>query len=132
MTKHFVTFYGPGTFFDESETREIASWNVKLAQVMAKGVKLRYGARPFGFQFSTRTRSEQDFDSRQSKQSPMYYLNGIVETLDDVKRRNSPDEKILRSNMKGNGWHRIVRNDPKSKVKNWAWCKPLNDDDVVL
>ena len=127
IEKHFVTFYSPGTFVAESSEKPIDSWNVQAAIKMARKIKERYGATPYGFKFSTRMRGDSDLDSHISKESPMYYLGGRVETLEDVEARNDPKEEILCSNMRGNGWKRIVVND-----NSWRWTQPLNDDDVVL
>jgi len=57
----------------------------------------------------------------------MYYLGGKIETLAQVEARNDPSEHILRSNMRCNGWKRIIVND-----NSWRFTAPLNDDDVVL
>ena len=54
MQRHFVTFYSPGTIVAETTTREIDSWNVDDAVAMSRFIQERYGARPYGFRFSTR------------------------------------------------------------------------------
>lgn len=54
MEKHFVIFYSPGTFVHETTEKEIAAWNTQAAMDMARGIKERYGATPYGFQFITR------------------------------------------------------------------------------
>jgi len=127
IEKHFVTFYSPGTFFDEATTKEIGSWDVKEATEMARSVKERYGATPFGFQFSTRARGPRDLDSKTVKTSPMYYLGGKIETRSEVFKRNAPNEEILRSNMRSNKISRIIVN-----TNSWKVVKPLNKGDVVL
>ena len=127
MTKHFVTFYSPGTFMAEATTKEIASWDIKKAQRMAKSITERYGARPYAFRFTTRVRGPKDFESKQKKQSHLYYIGCKVETLAEVKARNDPKEAILISNMEGNKWDKIVRT-----VEGWRWTQPLHKGDVVL
>ncbi len=127
IEKHFVTFYSPGTFVAEANVEEIDSWDVDEAQRRAKKVKQRYGAIPYCFQFSTRTRGPDDLDSHVSKKSPMYFINCKVETLAEVEARNDPNEAILRSNMRGNNWDRIA-----ITVKGWKWMQPVGPDDVVL
>jgi hypothetical protein len=124
MEKHFVTFYSPGTFVSETSEKSIDSWNVETAKNMARKIKERYSATPFGFQFSTRTRGENELDSHVSKTSPMYYLGGKVETLDEVKARATDKDRILISNMEGNGWNRIITNNNSWRI--------LYDKDVVL
>ena len=127
MKAHFVTFFSPGTFLAESTTKPIHSWNVDEAVKMSRTIKERYGALPYGFQFSTRTRGVNDLDSKVDKKSHMYYLGGRIETLKEVEARNDPKEEILRDNMRCNGYDRIVVND-----NSWRWTQPFNKGDVVL
>lgn len=127
MKKHFVTFYSPGTFFNEQSTLEIDEWDVDKAVDMAHDVVERYDAKPYGFQFTTRERGPEDFDSKETKRSNMYYLGGQIKTLAEVKAENNPDNKILISNMECNGWNKIIIN-----TNSWRYTAPLNKDDVVL
>lgn len=127
MEKHFVTFYSPGTFVAETTEKPIDSWDVKEAQRMAKSITERYGATPYAFQFTTRGRGPDDLDSKVTKRSGMHYMHGKVETLAEIEARNDPSEAILRSNMRGNGWDRVVTN-----TKGYRWTQPLGKDDVVL
>ena len=127
MKKHYVTFYSPGTLVAEQTTKEIDSWDTDKAIEMAKGIQERHGAIPYGFIFTTRERSEADFDSKQTEHSGMYYLGGKVFTLEDIKARNNPDDHILISNMQNNGYDRVVENN-----NSWRWTQPLNESDVVL
>jgi hypothetical protein len=93
MKKHFVTFYSPGTFVAETSAKDIGSWNVDDAVAMSAMIEERHGARPYGFRFTTRERGDDDFDSKETAQSPMYYLGGKVETLEEVEARNDPEEQ---------------------------------------
>lgn len=125
--KHFVTFYSPGTFVAEESERPIDSWDVEAAKQMARGIKERYGAVPYGFQFTTRSRGPKDLDSKETAKSPLYYLGGTVETLEQVKARATEKDRILVSNMEGNRFDRIITN-----TNSWRWTQPLNPTDVVL
>ena len=127
MKQHFVTFFSPGTFVAESTIQPIASWDTKLAIKMARKIKERHGATPYGFRFSTRSRTNQDLDSKVSKTSCMYFLGGKVETLEELEARNDPHEDILRSNMLCNNWNKIVIN-----TNSWKWAQPLKEGDIVL
>ena len=127
MQAHFVTFYSPGTFVAETNELPIDSWDVKKAMKMAHGITQRYNATPYGFQFSTRERADDELDSKVAKKSPLYYLGGKVETLEEVKARATDKDRILIQNMECNGWDRIITND-----NSWRWTQPLKDDDVVL
>lgn len=127
MERHFVTFYSPGTFVAEQTTRQIDSWNIELAQAMAREIKERYDAVPYGFRFTTRTREDDDFDSKETDRSGMYYINCRVMTLVDLEERNNPNEEILRSNMRSNDWDAVV-----ITAEGWKWTQPLHPDDTVL
>lgn len=127
MKAHFVTFYSPGTFVAEETTKPIESWDVDKAKKIAVGVSERYGAVPYGFQFTTRTREDSELDSRVTETSPMYFLGGKVETLAQVKARATYKDSSLVANMEGNGYDRIITND-----NSWRWTQPFRPDDVVL
>jgi hypothetical protein len=127
MKKHYVTFSSPGTFISEQTTKPIDSWDVDLAVEMSKEIKERHGALPYGFHFSTRKRGFKDMDSKEVKRSNMYFLGGKVLTLADVETQNDPSNKVLISNMKINGWDRVIENN-----NSWKITLPLNDDDVIL
>jgi len=127
MEKHFVTFYSPGTFFAETDSKPIDSWDVEKAKKMARDILQRYNAKPYGFRFSTRSRKDSELDSKETKTSPMYFLGGKVETLAQVKKRNDPKDSILISNMEGNGYKRIITN-----CNSWKVTQPFEKDDVVL
>ena len=107
MEKHFVTFFSPGTFVAETTEKPVDSWDVEAARKMADEITERYGATPYGFRFTTRTRGPDDLDSKVSAKSPMYYINCKVQTLEFLEARNREDERILVSNMKSNGWDRV-------------------------
>lgn len=127
MKKHFVTFYSPGTFVAEHSTKPIESWDVGVAVEMAKEVKERHGATPYGFQFSTRERSDTEFDSKETAKSGTYYLGGKIFTLAQLKKANNPSQKILISNMECNGWDKVVINN-----NSWQWTQPFMEGDEVL
>lgn len=127
VEKHFVTFYSPGTFVAETTVKEIDSWDTDQAVKLADEITERHGATPYGFRFSTRMREENDLDSKEASRSNLYYLGGKIETLQDVEARNDPNERILLSNMRANGWGKIVVN-----YNSWKWTQPLEAEDVVL
>jgi len=127
MEKHFVTFYSPGTFVAETSEKPIDSWDVDAARKMAESIEERYGATPYGFRFTTRSRGPDDLDSKVTAKSPMYYINCKVQSLEYLEARGRADERILVSNMKCNGWDRVV-----TTTKGWKWTQPLEANDVVL
>jgi len=127
MKKLFVEFYSPGTFVSETTKKEIEKEDVQLAVKMSKKISERHGAKPYGFRFVTYSRKSNELDSKQTKASGMYYLGGKVMTLEQVKAKKDPKDKILISNMEGNGFKRIIENCNSYKI-----TLPLNDEDVVL
>jgi hypothetical protein len=124
---HFVTFFSPGTFVAEQTTKEIPSWDVDLAVAMAGDIRERHNARAYGFQFTTRARKADELDSSEIDRSPMYYLGGKVETLDEIKDRDLESERILRSNMECNNWDRVW-----TSTEGWRWTQPLRPNDIVI
>lgn len=127
MERHFVNFYSPGTFLAEETTKPIKSWDVEEAIRMSKDIIERHGARPYGFRFTTRSRSDDDLDSKNTASSPLYYLGGRIETIDEVRQRDDPKERVLLQNMESNRWDKIIVND-----NSWRWTQPLQETDVVL
>jgi hypothetical protein len=127
MEAYFVTFYSPGTFVAETTTKPVESWDVDAAVKMAADIKERYNATPYGFRFTTKGRGPDDLDSKEIARSPFYWLGGKVETLEEIEARDNPKERILRSNMRGNGWKRVI-----TTTEGWKWTQPLDDGDVLL
>lgn len=127
MIKNYVTFMSPGTFVAESSTKEIDSWDTNEAVKMSKSIVERYGAKPYCFYFTTRERTDVDFDSKETKRSGLYYLGGKVKTIKELKAENNPKNKILISNMECNGWERVIETN-----NSYLWTQPLNSGDTVL
>lgn len=126
IEKHFVTFLSPGTFLAEQTTKEIPEWDPEAAMKMADDITERYGATPYGFYFTTR-RNDGELDSKEVARSGTYFLGGEILTVEDVRARNDPDEKILLSNMENNGYEKIVVN-----TNSYRWTQPLEASDQVL
>lgn len=127
MSQHYVTFYSPGTLFSEESRCPIDNWDVDAAVEMARTVKERYGAVPYGFRFTTRSRGPADLDAKQTARSPFYWLGGTVRTLAEVEAENNPKEKILIGNMRRNNYGRVIVN-----TNSWLFTAPLGDEDVIL
>lgn len=127
VAQHFVNFCSPGTFVSEVTARPVEAWDVEAAKAAATEITERHGARPYGFYFTTRSRGEDDLDSKESARSNFYYLGGRVETIDEVRTRADPKERILLSNMEANDIDRIIVND-----NSWRFTAALNETDVIL
>lgn len=127
MRKRFVTFYSPGTFVSEETTKHIDKWDIDKAVEMSQEITERHAAKPYGFRFTTRERADDELDSKVREKSNMYYLGGDVFTLEEIKAKNDPSDRILISNMECNHWDKIVVN-----TNSWRFTAPLMDGDVVL
>lgn len=121
VEQHYVTFYSPGTFFPEKSTKKIKKWDVPTAIRMAKKIKERYNATPYGFQFSTDARKKDWLDSKTVKESKFHFLGGKILTLEQVKERKDPNDKILISNMVNNKFSEIIEN-----TNSWKVCLPYD------
>lgn len=126
MQRHFVIFESPGTFVHETTEKPIDTWNVAAAVKMADDITERHNSRPFAFYFVTRSRDEDDLDSKQTAHSARYFLGGQVFTLAEVKRL-MPEKTTLISNMECNDYERIVINS-----NSWTIHQPLGPKDTVL
>jgi len=126
MEKHFVTFYSPGTFFNETSDREIDSWDVNKAIEMSHEVTERYGAIPYGFKFKTRSREPEDLDSHVTKTSGMHHLGGTIKTVEDIEKEGG-DNIILLDNMRGNNIEKVIENN-----NSWKSIVPFDEGDVLI
>lgn len=136
MRKHQVTFYSPGTFVSEATTRDIDSWDTAKAVEMSEQITERYGARPYGFVFSTHIVADDVPDGeggtlkvqpKTVEKSGIHFLGGRLETYDDVVARNDDKENILRSNMRNNEHWVIVIND-----NSYRSTLPFNEEDCIV
>jgi hypothetical protein len=127
FSKNFVVFLSAGTFCSEQTKKEIFSWNVDEAVEMSYDIVERYGAIPYGFYFTAKERGDYELDSHEIRRSGVYYLGGIVETLEDVEKRANSEDDTLLWNMRTNGWDRIITN-----TNSWKVTHPLKDNDVIL
>lgn len=127
MKKHFVCFYTPGSFCSEEYEYPVEKWDINQAKEMAKTVKEKYTLMPYGFNFVTRGRNDDELDSRVLEKSPLYYLGGKIETIEEVNARNLDSEYILRENMRRNNHNKIIVND-----NSFRYFAPLKDTDIIL
>lgn len=127
MIQHFVKFFSPGTFTAETSIKPIPEWNVDVAIEMSQNIKERYGSKPYGFCFITRYRRDDELDSRVIEESGIYFLGGTIKTLSEVEAENDPSNRILISNMKNNGWDRIIVN-----TNSYSITLPFTDKDILL
>jgi hypothetical protein len=127
MQQRYVTFVSPGTFFPESTTQEINAWDMEEAVKRARAVKERYGATPYSFHFTTRSREDHELDAKETARSCNYFLGGTVRTAEEVLAGTDPKEETLRWNVKHNGIKRVLVNTNSYRV-----TLEVKDEDVVL
>lgn len=134
--KYYVVFYSPGTLVAETSTREIDAWDIKKACQLAMTVEERHGATPYGFHFEIRVVANDIDDGFGGKlkvqpsvveKSGMYYINGVIETLEQIKARRTKKEDVLISNMESNGWDRVV-----TVTNRYRWTQPFEKGDHVV
>ncbi len=120
VTKHFVTFYYPGTLFGERSCSEVESRTAIP--------DLPEGA--YAYKFHDVQEVDIDggiFKRKADNYSPLHYVSGKVMTLAEV-RRWAPDMKTLIANMECNDWNKII-------FPYWprtVWPQPLEKTDTVL
>lgn len=124
-SKNFVVFYSPGTFVSESTEKEIDYFDTAIAMEMAKDIKERHGATPFGFRFFTRTMNEKDFTVKTNYQPGTYFLGGKLLSLDDIP--DTKENKILRDNMRYNDYQFVIEN-----TNSWKITLPFNPNKDTL
>lgn len=135
MRKHYVTFLSPGTLFNETTMKPIDAWNPAIATAMAETILERYNAKPYAFVFSTVISAPPVVvegetlvvKEKQIAESGRFFLGGKVESFDDVDLRAAPNESILRSNMRGNGYWYVITNTNSFKS-----TQPFDETDVVV
>jgi hypothetical protein len=115
-TKHYITFYFPGVFVSNETVREVSD---RDAQITAPP-----GA--YGYRVHSRTELRQDGETLVGAPrdfGPMTYF-GEVLTVAEVEALPG-DHEVLLSNMRCNGWDRVVRT-----VR--GTFQALSEGDVVL
>lgn len=133
-TKHFVTFYSPGTFMSESTTKEIPELHPPLAARMAREIEERHGAKPYGFRFETRITHDPIPDSaggtlnvepKTTAKTGTYFLTGTVRAYSEIPE--AKDTNILRSNMRGNDFPLVIENS-----NSWRSTMPYEAGDCIV
>lgn len=116
-TKHYVEFFFPGSFVSESDVRQVQSRDSEPDYIPPSC---------YGYRFFSRTEVQHDGETligKNTNYSPMTFF-GETYTLAEVEALNDDSLRILLSNMRCNGYARVV----KTRRGNW---QPLNEGDEV-
>ena len=134
--EHRVAFFSPGSFFAESSTRPIPSWDTHEAVRLSREVVERYNATPYGFRFETLLTADDVPDGEGGKlrvaprlveKSGTQFIGARLGTFDELVLRNDPEERVLRSNMENNGWWIVA-----ISTHGWRSVQPFNEGDLVV
>lgn len=91
---------------------------------MAKDIKERHGATPYGFSFETR--ESDGWYPKTVKESGMYYLGGKLLKLIDIP--DTKENSILRNNMRFNNYECVIE-----ITNSWKITLPFyKDKDTLL
>lgn len=136
MRKTVVTFRSPGTFMEEETTRDVPDRDPTRAVNMAGGIVERYGAKPYGFYFSTLLTADPvpdgeggtlNVQAKEIDKSGTYFIGGALLTFDDIQRRASPDDRILLDNMRFNEFKVVV-----VSTNSYRSTQPFGERDVIV
>ena len=130
--QHYVVFLSPGTFVDETSESKIDAEDPKLALGMSKRIVERYGARPYGFFFKTKLapvtiEGHKFVPVETQEKSGVYYIEGQLDTYDQVAARGATRERTLLGNMRNRDWGIVCR----TKV-GYSHCGIFNKEDFVI
>lgn len=112
----FVEFFSPGTFVSEQSVRPCKHGDIMGALEMARTVKERHNAAPYGFRFYTVERQIVDDgqgntaqkSSEKINRSGMHYITGTLLKYDEIPETSST--QILRDNMRCNDYAYCIEN----------------------
>lgn len=115
-SEDFVEFFSPGTFVSEQTDKPCAHGDITKALEMARGIKERHGASPYGFRFYTIERAmvvdgegnKAQKSKRETNRSGMHYITGTILRYDDVP--DDSEHSILRANMRCNDYAYCIEN----------------------
>lgn len=122
IRKHFVQFLYPGTFFSEDSSKEVADRDPAKVEVPQGAFCFSFYDQIVGV--AIEGGKEIPVSSGALDRSPKYYYGGKVYTVEKLKEE-FPNERILISNVEGNGYKRAI----KCRTGNW---QPLEDSDVFI
>jgi len=102
VTRWYVEFLYPGAFLSETSCHEIEGLDSKFDLP-----KNAFAYTLYSVEIKTTEVNGEVFDKKNRINIPgVAYIDGQIKTLDDIP--NTPEFRILRSNMEGNGYSAVV------------------------
>jgi hypothetical protein len=102
---HFVIFITSVKFGTKLVEREIDSWDPKIACSLIKTL-ITY---PLGFYFETKHCLDTESNCFVTeKTSHMFFINGIISSLQELQDKNNPEDSILISQLKQNNVENFI------------------------
>lgn len=129
----FVEFFSPGSFYSESSVRPCRHGDITHALEMARGIKERYNASPYGFRFYTTERemvvdgdgNKAEKSSKDINRSGMHYITGTLMRFDEIPETD--ETNILRSNMRCNDCPYCIENR-----NSWRFTGEFGVNDCIV
>jgi hypothetical protein len=116
MIVRYVEYLHPGLLFSENSYVKFPEGGLT-------------GKRPHTFGYRLVEREEVEGESGELtgewKVCSPWTMHGREETVEEIRERADPNERILLSNMECNGYKRVCRTE-------YGQAIPLKDDDVVV
>ena len=115
---HHIRIYSPGTLFPNTDTYPVSSWGLQEA------VDIVLTTTAFKFVFYTTQAGVL------IKESNGYFINGVVESAEEVLTRTNENERILRSNVLNNEMKAIITT--KTSYKNTTEFTELDTNLIIF
>ena len=112
----YVEFQSPGSLVSEIDSKKVKSKDLKAVITIAKSIKQRGGASPYGFLFRDGNGRQKGF---------FYYITGTLLRYEEVPIIN--ENSILRSNMFCNEWPIVIENRNSYRI-----TRPFEKTDAIV
>lgn len=123
MTTFYAEYDLPGSFFGETVSREIPERSVAAAKAAAP--KSAFAFTLYECADPVDLGPEYSVVPKRLNVSGKHFLGGQIFTLAQLEALNSPDDRILISNMRSNRWGRVIR----TSMGNW---QPFEETSCIV
>ncbi len=121
----YIEYLIGGRFFPEYRSQKVDRIDPSLADPVPGDYAFSFKRRSWRIA-KTENGEEFEVDTHWDTVSGMYYIDGVVHTLDEVKalEAETGDHSMLVSNMEGNDWDKVVC----CNLGNW---QPFEEGDQI-